>query len=1004
MDRTRLSIIDEYNGEVKLEMLEQNTVFLTTSEMERIRWEDVKCLHIYGKLDQYDTGDHKAKKGYYVARDGSWVLAYLHSAELVQQIISLYGRYLEELFIVDLQMTTLDVSGIKVLKKLDYVFYDRIGPCLVEGIEDRSDLEILRLVDAVPKTMLDVSGMTHLNELMVVSSSRNSEQYHTITGFQQLKNLECLCLAGVWGEPSLDVSGMPALELLYLPENKALCHLEGLARLQHLEDLHISETGIRRLPEDIRKLRRLQYLDLSGLALDELPDWLPELGLEFHLKKSGSGICLENTTVEGVDMSIFSQPREMIEAWFTSRKQDNEVPLNEIKVVFLGDGEAGKSHTIARLLGDGGAPLDYTDKATPGIVIKNKEYDLDGQKIQVHFWDFGGQEIMHSMHRIFLTERTLYVVLVNARDETQDARARYWLHNITSYARNAPVLLVINKMDQNPNASVNERDLRYKYSCLKQVVKMSALCDPRERFNSNFTDVMLDLIRQMGVLDIRWPASWSRVKAQLEQMKTNYIEGEEYKQICRASQVDTSQKDLLHWFHDLGVTFCCCEDRKLEDYVILRPEWITNAIYIILFNRCEGTRNGLIPHDSIRKLLDPPAQERDRISRVLPDVVYSPDEIQYVINIIRKFQLSFDVENGCEFIPMLCQRDSMPVAEMYERDPATLEFQMEFDYLPNNVLHRLMVERREELDLEHVWLTGALFRQKDTRLSAVVTIDGNLLRIFVRGGDLMDRPNTYLSILKANADRIWKRMDLQEPRYRMVYKRDGKQELFDQAVMTAMLDAGQTHTFSMTWRQMLPIWDIMNQSAPAVEEDERKLLGDIAAACGMLQVRMSDRSSDEHGRNAALRDMLQSIGYVVLDQSLRGISFGRTSGEPDLDIRRYAHIPWTICEALRVSDGSKSAWNSHLRKVLDSYNLHGMPFLFLLTYVDCEKYKFGRIWESFQRHIHVYSTEGFECVPRSCEYVRDTRWDDTFLKVAKCQYTRDGYSPVVYHIFVRMGK
>ena len=42
----------------------------------------------------------------------------------------------------------------------------------------------------------------------------------------------------------------------------------------------------------------------------------------------------------------------------TIRKQQEEeiVPLNEIKVVFLGDGGAGKSHTIARLMNDGGAP------------------------------------------------------------------------------------------------------------------------------------------------------------------------------------------------------------------------------------------------------------------------------------------------------------------------------------------------------------------------------------------------------------------------------------------------------------------------------------------------------------------------------------------------------------------------------------------------------------------------------------------------------------------------
>lgn len=55
-----------------------------------------------------------------------------------------------------------------------------------------------------------------------------------------------------------------------------------------------------------------------------------------------------------------------------------------------------------------------------------------------------------------MTKRTLYVVFVNARDNTQDERARYWLHNIKSFADNSPVIMVINQMDQNPSASVNE--------------------------------------------------------------------------------------------------------------------------------------------------------------------------------------------------------------------------------------------------------------------------------------------------------------------------------------------------------------------------------------------------------------------------------------------------------------------------------------------------------------------------------------------------------------------
>jgi small GTP-binding protein len=448
-------------------------------------------------------------------------------------------------------------------------------------------------------------------------------------------------------------------------------------------------------------------------------------------------------------MSIFDQTQDVILQWFEEQKLGNAKPLNEVKVVFLGDGEAGKTHTITRLLKNGEIldPADFDGKATPGIVIRDKEYEIDGKKIQVHFWDFGGQEILHSMHRMFLTERTLYVVIINARDDTQNDRARYWLHNIKSFAGTAPVLLVLNKIDQNPNASINMSDLQGMYGGLKQVISMSALEYTTEKFNEIFTAALMEQVKALGTLGTMWPASWLKLKRGLETMQTHYIHGCEYEDLCEESGVEQSREDLLHWFNDLGVSFCYSGSSKLEDYVILKPEWLTNAIYIVLFNKCEEAQNGIIPLESINQMLKKPRKDQNDIKRVLKDVFYNPQEVDYVMDVIRKFRLSYKVREDAEFIPVLCQRESMPVAAEYAADPDALEFTMTYEYLPDNVIHRLMVEMRQDLDTANVWRTGARFAQVGTDFSAVVKSEGNLLRIFVRSGNPMHRPNTYLHII-----------------------------------------------------------------------------------------------------------------------------------------------------------------------------------------------------------------------------------------------------------------
>ena len=791
----------------------------------------------------------------------------------------------------------------------------------------------------------------------------------------------------------------------------------------NLHTLDLSYSAIRKIPKEIHKLKSLRYLDLRGLRLVDLPEWLLDIAegfttsLDWRAGQNNAWVRLHATTVDTIpDMSIFDQPYEIVSEWFRSRSRGSIHPLNEIKVVFLGDGEAGKSHTIARLMNDGGEPIDYTDQATPGIVIKHKEYEVDGRKFRVNYWDFGGQEIMHSMHRIFLTGRTMYVVLLNARDDTQSNRAKYWLHNIQSFAPDAPVLLVLNKIDQNENASVDERDLRSRYDKLTQVIKLSAREFTRDEFNNHFTSVLLEEIQKTGFLDAQWPATWTQVKTKLENMDTHYIWGDEYQAICCECKVDDNQKNLLHWFNDLGISFCCAgdDDYTLEDYVILRPDWITNALYIILFNRQEGAYNGLIPHRSIYNLLRN-AHKDSAIRCTLPNARYTAGDVQYVLGIMRKFNLSFPHGVDHEFIPMLCQQNSMVDLKDYHWDEKVLEFNMEFDYLPNNLLHRLMVDRHDELDMDNVWRTGARFEVKELGYSAVVVIDGNILRFFIRHDDPMHRPNTYLTMLKTNVDRIVKTMGLKPPVDYLLYKLNGLSARFRYDRLIKLYQRGHKEEYCEELDEDFLIEDILNQSAPDGLEEEKKLLSAIARSCRNIQdepiyrmIRKNDGFGYAHEqgvegrRNRRIRDDLSSIGYRISDQSQRGISsIGKNSGELDILVYNDFNEPWSIIETLCIST-SMRPWDQHLTKLLVHYN-RGLSPLFLITYVDCDTEMWPNLWRRFSEHMRYYSPERCELIPGSYEELGDISGLSNYLRIAKCNYICGRTTTTVYHYFVKVG-
>ena len=789
--------------------------------------------------------------------------------------------------------------------------------------------------------------------------------------------------------------------------------LDGVALPHGLRALYLSRTQIKHLPESIRGLTELRILDMCSLQLAELPDWLVDLKMPFTRKECGDGIRLSGTTVEGVDMSIFNQSQEAILAWFEERKKRGETPLNEIKVVFLGNGDVGKTHTIARLLRDGEKPdKTFTGDSTPGIAISHKIYAIDGQDIRVNFWDFGGQDILYSMHRMFMTERTIYVVMVDARNESKGSQAREWLNTVKSFAGDAHVLLVVNKIDQNPGVTMDETALSSEYPKLKKVIYLSARDFSKREFNIKFTDAMLELIRESEWPKKRWPKTWKRVKDELQNLKTPYIRSEDYEKICRDCGLEKGSKSLLNWCNDLGVCFCR-QDFRLKDYVILRPEWITNAIYTILFNHRETVCNGMISLESIDALLRNDIKQ-PQIHRVKENIYYSHQDTTYVLDVVRKFYLSYQVDQNTEFFPMLCSENSSTVVQEYADQIDTLEFHMVFEYLPNNVLHRLMVERWRELDLDNVWRTGARFCLKSMGLSAVVRIDCDVLKIYVRSGNPLHPVNTYLGFISGSVERICENLKLDILKKKLIYKVGTKKHSFDYDELLQMhadgIEIAYASSLDRPYRQPR-IEDILEQLAPAKARklerkiEQEQLVEDFVKICTDLQAERIYWDSEEDDRNRYLRNCLNMMSYVIYDQTQRGIGGGgHRAGELDLDIRKFKDIPWTICEAVRIKDGSKSNWNKHLEKLMYNYNPNGLQFLILLTYVDDINDQFDDIWSGFETHIQKHAPVGFEIVSKSYyHYVDGQLANQHYIQTARCEYIRGDYQPIVYHIFVRMG-
>src|SRR5438034_8589213 len=116
-------------------------------------------------------------------------------------------------------------------------------------------------------------------------------------------------------------------------------------------------------------------------------------------------------------------------------------PLCELKLLVVGRGGAGKT-TLLRCLAV--VPAFVNEPATHSISIRELNFQCPSGLVRTRAWDFGGQEILHATHQFFLTERSLYLLVLEPRSGLAQRDAEYWLKLIETQGGGSPVIVVLN--------------------------------------------------------------------------------------------------------------------------------------------------------------------------------------------------------------------------------------------------------------------------------------------------------------------------------------------------------------------------------------------------------------------------------------------------------------------------------------------------------------------------------------------------------------------------------
>jgi internalin A len=616
-------------------------------------------------------------------------------------------------------------------------------------------LEELNLAGIAVRRHLRDLCMSDLRRLEIKYSDmgRFPHEFLSLSGLEYLSLMDCGIpdvppeIAELRDLVSLNLSGNPIkslpdeigalvkLEMLWLVTTKltrlphTLAHLDNLrhvslygtklkrcpkviSEMKSLETLILANTGIREIPRSISRLRDLSVLDVSENKIREIPR---EAALLPRLRQ----LCVDTSSVVDPPPEIVARGTAAIQGYFEALLGADAEQLFEAKLIIVGEGEVGKTCLTYKLLDPDFDIIANQERiaTTRGIEIRNWKIETDRtDDFKLNVWDFGGQEIYHATHQFFLTKRSLYLFVWDARKEDRLGALDYWLNVVKLLSANSPVLIVLNKADVRIR-EIDQASLQRKFPNIARFHQVSALN------GQGISDLVLDIQKTVAALPHvgdTWPGSWGRIRRLLEEDRRDYIDYEEYLRVCSREGLNRSQSDLLSsYLHDLGVILHFQDDLLLQRIVILRPEWGTNAVYAVLDTREVQRNTGRFSFSDL--------------DHIWNHTAYPPARHPELLQLMVRFELCFQLGDSRDYIiPELLPASPL---NLVWNDRDNLLFEYQYDFMPAGIITRFIARNHDRVEGQAYWRYGVVLSWDGTWAQVVSDSRNRRVQVAVRGQD-----------------------------------------------------------------------------------------------------------------------------------------------------------------------------------------------------------------------------------------------------------------------------
>jgi len=545
----------------------------------------------------------------------------------------------------------------------------------------------------------------------------------------------------------VEIGRLTSLRHLSVNNNRLSQLPVEIGQLTSLQELYLHGNQLSQLPVEIGRLTSLQELNLDNNQLSQLPD---EIGQLTNLQK----LSLDrNHLLLTPPPEIVAQGTQEVLA-FLQAIQRESIRRYEVKLLLVGEGGTGKSSLLRAL---GGKAFDSSLDSTHGIEVETQflpHPSLPGCSLVLNVWDFGGQDIYHATHQFFLTKRSLYLVVWNARTGEEQSKLDFWLKTIRVRAPEAPILLVATHIDQRaPDLNVQQYRSAY-----PQVVGVFQISSKTGEGIDNLREAIAQQAATLPLIGQPWPTSWVEVEQALLERPEHHIDIEIYTHLCsdKGIQAEMAQGTLGSYLHDLGKILFFRDDPLLSRMVVLKPNWITKAISRVLEDESTRDAQGILAHSGLPRIW---ATDEDGQS-------YDHSLYPAFLRLMERFDLSYQIDPqvpglfpAYSLVPQLLPYQSPPAVPAWPPSiiaPGQMEIEMIYrlDFVPAGIMSWFIVRTHQYTRHLH-WRDGVVLAYRDHNARVELFPSMRELRLAVWGM----QPYTFFVILKETIDLILARFE-----------------------------------------------------------------------------------------------------------------------------------------------------------------------------------------------------------------------------------------------------